>query len=82
MSFRWSTENSVMECEYHVRQGQEIADVLRRRKVDIACVHDVRWKGSNARNVVHGYTHMLSGRYEQYEWLWIILREERTKDIL
>ena len=33
----------------------EIADVLSRRKVDIACVQEVKWKGSEARNVGHGY---------------------------
>ena len=32
----------------------EIADVLRRRKVDIACVQEVKWKGSKARNVGPG----------------------------
>ena len=32
----------------------EIADVLRRRKVDIACVQEVKWKVSKARNVGHG----------------------------
>ena len=36
-------------------KAMEIADVLRRRKVDIACVQDVKWKGSKARNVGHGY---------------------------
>ena len=35
-------------------KAMEIADVLRRRKIDIACVQEVKWKGSKARNVGHG----------------------------
>ena len=45
-----------MEYWYHMTgQAMEFADVQRRRKVDIACVQEVKWKGSKARNVGHGY---------------------------
>ena len=40
----------------------EIADVLRRRKVDIACVEEVKWKGSKARPWLQT---VLSWRHEQ-----------------
>ena len=46
-------------------KAMEIADVLRRRKVDIACVQEVKWKGSKARNVGHGYKLFLSWRHER-----------------
>ena len=36
-------------------KAMEFADVLRRRKVYIACVQEVKWKGSKARNMGHGY---------------------------
>jgi len=32
----------------------ETVDVLRRRKVGVACVQEVKWKGSKARNTGHG----------------------------
>ena len=56
--------------------------VLRRRKVDIVCVHEVKWKGSKARNVGHGYKLFYHGDTSNRNGVGIILREERTKDIL
>ena len=60
----------------------EIADVLRRRKVDIACVQEVKWKVSKARNVGHGYKLFYHGDTSNRNGVGIIVREERTKDIL
>ena len=60
----------------------EIADVLRRRKVDIACGQEVKWEGSKARNVGHGYTLFYHEDTSNRNGVGIILREERTKDIL
>ena len=60
----------------------EITDVLRRRKVDIACVQEVKWKGSKARNVGHGYKRFYHGDTSNRNGVGIILREERTKDIV
>ena len=30
-------------------KGRELADVLNRRRIDIACVQETRWKGSKAK---------------------------------
>ena len=51
----WSTPKL---CHGMTGKAMEIADVLRRRKVDIACIGptlEVKWKGSKARNMGHGY---------------------------
>ena len=63
-------------------KAMEIADVLRRRKVDIACVQEVKWKRSKAINVGHGYKLFYHGDPSNRNGVGIILREERTKDIL
>ena len=63
-------------------KAMEIADVLRRRKVDIACVQEVKWKGSKARNMGHGYKLFYHGDTSNRNGVGIILQEERTKDIL
>ena len=63
-------------------KAMEIADVIRRRKVDMACVQEVKWKGSKARNVGHGYKQFYHGDTSNRNGVGIILREERTKDIL
>ena len=60
----------------------EITDVLRRRKVDVACVQEVKCKGPKARNVGHGYKLFYHGDKSNRNAVGIILREERTKDIL
>ena len=60
----------------------EIADVLRRRKVDVACIQEVKWKGSKARNVGHSYKLFYQEDTSNRNGVGIILREERTKDIL
>ena len=63
-------------------KAMEIADVLRRRKVDITCVQEVKLKGSKARNVGHGYNFFYHGDTSNRNGVGIILREERTNDIL
>ena len=36
-------------------KGSELADVLNRRRIDIACVKETRWKGSKAKELDEGY---------------------------
>ncbi|TRY93881.1 hypothetical protein DNTS_023788 [Danionella cerebrum] len=36
-------------------KGRELADMMERRKVDILCVQETRWKGSKARSIGGGY---------------------------
>ena len=37
------------------RKSRELADILKRRKVDILCMQETRWKGRRARNIGGGY---------------------------
>ena len=30
-------------------KGRELADLLNRRRIDIACVQEIRWKGSKGK---------------------------------
>ena len=78
----WSTQSGVMECGYHDRQGNGNCRCPTRRKVDIACVQEVKWKGSKARNMAHGYKLFYHGDTSNRNGVGIILQEERTKDIL
>ena len=36
-------------------KSRELPDMMERRKVDILCVQETRWKGSKARNTGGGY---------------------------
>ena len=63
-------------------KAMEIANVLRGRQVDVACVQEVKGKGSKARNVGLGYKLVLSWRHGDRNGVGMILREERTNDVL
>ena len=36
-------------------KSREIVEVMKKRRVDVACVQEVRWKGERAREVGEGY---------------------------
>ncbi|XP_067125643.1 uncharacterized protein [Centruroides vittatus] len=37
-------------------RGAELADTLRRRRVNIACLQETKWKGAKAKKISEGYT--------------------------
>ena len=40
----------------------EVVEVLTRRKIDVCCVQEVRWKGASAR--------MVTGKDTEYKYFW------------
>lgn len=36
-------------------RSAELAEVLKRRRIHIACIQETKWKGSKARNIGNGY---------------------------
>ena len=42
-------------------RGREIADAMRRRKIDVMCVQGTKWKGSNAKELEDGLKVIYSG---------------------
>ena len=42
-------------------RGREVADMMKRRRVDILCVQETRWKGEKARELGDGYKLYFSG---------------------
>ena len=42
-------------------RGRELADLMRRKKVDILCVQETRWKGNKAKELGDGYKLFYSG---------------------
>ena len=63
------------------KKGRELADLMERRKVDILCVQETRWKGSKARYIGAGcklYYHGVNGK----SGVGIILREGHIKGVI
>ena len=57
-------------------KGRELADMTVKRKVDIPCVKETRWKGSKARNVGDGCNIFYHGEYGRRNGVGVILKED------
>ena len=56
-------------------KGRELADMMERRKVDILCVQEIKWKGSKARNIGGSYKLFYHGVSGQKNGVGIILKK-------
>uniref|UniRef100_A0AAR2IVR4 Endonuclease/exonuclease/phosphatase domain-containing protein n=1 Tax=Pygocentrus nattereri TaxID=42514 RepID=A0AAR2IVR4_PYGNA len=63
-------------------KGRELADMMERRKVDILCVQETRWKGSKARNIGGGFKLFYHGVERKRNGVGIILKEQLVKSVL
>ena len=63
-------------------KGRELADVMSRRKLDILCVQETRWKGSKARNIGGGFKLLYHGVDSRRNGVGVILKEEYSKRVL
>ncbi|KAK3560442.1 hypothetical protein QTP86_008437 [Hemibagrus guttatus] len=62
-----------------IRKGRELADMMERRKVDILCVQETRWKGSKARSIGAGFKLFYYG--VEYG-VGVVLKEEFVRNVL
>ncbi|KAI5610013.1 hypothetical protein C0J50_5366 [Silurus asotus] len=63
-------------------KGREIADMMERRKVDMLCVQETKWKGSKARNIRGGFKLFYHGVDEKGNGVGVILKEEYSKSVV
>ncbi|KAK3508832.1 hypothetical protein QTP70_009600 [Hemibagrus guttatus] len=63
-------------------KGRELADVMERRKVDILCVQETRWKGSKARSIGAGFKLFYYGVYSKRNGVGVVLKEEFVRNVL
>ncbi|KAK3564447.1 hypothetical protein QTP86_020386 [Hemibagrus guttatus] len=64
------------------RKGRELADVMERRKVDILCVQETRWKGSKARSIGAGFKLFYYGVDRKRNGAGVVLKEEFVRNVL
>ncbi|KAF7693225.1 hypothetical protein C0J45_16608 [Silurus meridionalis] len=57
-------------------KGREVADMVVRRKVDMLCVQETKWKGSKARNIGGGFKLFYHGVNGKRNGVGVILKEE------
>ncbi|KAK3572156.1 hypothetical protein QTP86_022232 [Hemibagrus guttatus] len=63
-------------------KGKELADVMERRKVDILCVQETRWKGSKARSIGAGFKLFYYGVDSKRNGVGVVLKEEFVRNVL
>ena len=63
-------------------KGRELADIMQRRKVDVLCVQETRWKGNKARDIGNGCKLYYYGEDERRNGVGIILRKDLTNSVL
>ncbi|KAK3554979.1 hypothetical protein QTP86_002411 [Hemibagrus guttatus] len=63
-------------------KGRELADMMERRKVDILCVQETRWKGSKARSSGAGFKLFYYGVDSKRNGVGVVLKEEFVRNVL
>ncbi|KAK3521037.1 hypothetical protein QTP86_003681 [Hemibagrus guttatus] len=63
-------------------KGRELADMMERRKVDILCVQETRWKGSKARSIGAGFKLFYYGVDSKRNGVGVVLKEELVRNVL
>ncbi|KAK3568399.1 hypothetical protein QTP86_005559 [Hemibagrus guttatus] len=63
-------------------KGRELADMMERRKVDILCVQETRWKGSKARSIGAGFKLFYYGVDSKTNGVGVVLKEEFVRNVL
>ncbi|KAK3552958.1 hypothetical protein QTP86_029620 [Hemibagrus guttatus] len=62
-------------------KGRELADMMERRKVDILCVQETRWKGSKARSIGAGFKLFYYGVDSKRNGVGVVLKEEFVRNV-
>ncbi|KAK3548364.1 hypothetical protein QTP70_011388 [Hemibagrus guttatus] len=63
-------------------KGRELADVMERRKMDILCVQETRWKGSKACSIGAGFKLFYYGVDSKRNGVGVVLKEEFVRNVL
>ncbi|KAK3570259.1 hypothetical protein QTP86_017110 [Hemibagrus guttatus] len=63
-------------------KGRELADMMERRKVDILCVQETRWKGSKAHSIEAGFKLFYYGVDSKRNGIGVVLKEEFVRNVL
>ena len=62
-------------------RGGEIADVMVRKKIDVLCVQETKWKGEKARELGNGYKLYYMGTDNKRNGVGIVLSPELKQGV-
>ena len=61
---------------------RELADLMKRKNVDIVCLQETKWKGSKARNICGECKLFYNGNDDRKSGIGIVVREELVESVL
>ncbi|KAK3548972.1 hypothetical protein QTP70_022655 [Hemibagrus guttatus] len=64
------------------RKGRDQADMMERRKLDILCVQETRWKGSKAHSIGAGFKLFYYGVDSKRNGVGVVLKEKFVRNVL
>ena len=63
-------------------KGRELAEMMVKRKLDILCVQETKWKGSKAKNIGDGCNIFYHGEDGRRNGVGVILKEDYIERVL
>ena len=63
-------------------RSREIVDLMQRRKMNVLCTQETRWKGAKAREVGEGYKLYYYGVENKRNGIGIILEKELVEQVV
>lgn len=63
-------------------RGRELVDVLERRRINIACLQETKWKGQRAREIGAGYKFYYCGCDGKRNGVGIVLDKELKNKVM
>ena len=63
-------------------KGREIADLMERRRIDIMCIQETKWKGSKAKYLGDGYKLFYHGEDNRRNGVGIVVKHTYVESVL
>ena len=63
-------------------KGREIVDMMERRRIDILCIQETRWKGSKSRQLGDGYKLIYYGKDNKRNGVGVVLKSAYAEGVL
>ena len=63
-------------------KAMEVVEMMKRRKMEVLCVQETKWKGGRARKMAEGYKMLHAQGYGRSNGVGIIMNEEISKEVV
>ena len=63
------------------RKALEVVEMMQRRRLEVLCVQEMKWKGDKARQMAGGYKMMHAGGHGRSNGVGVIVSEEISREV-